>query len=82
VLEEARKEVIPLIEEFRGRMLKKGIPEKAIENTIDCAEWELQRHSRKIKDLEIRKKFEVEYFKDFLRRYERWVESMIKILAE
>jgi hypothetical protein len=82
MIEEARKELMPLIEDFRKRMREKGYPDSAIEKVLDMAEWDLQRRSVAIRDPEIRKKFEVEYFKDFLHRYERWVEGFVKALAE
>jgi hypothetical protein len=82
MIEEARKELMPLIEDFRKRMKEKGYPESAIEKVLDMAEWGLQRESVAIRDPEIRKKFEVEYFKDFLHRYERWMEGFMKAIVE
>jgi hypothetical protein len=63
-------------------MKEKGIPEKAIDKILELQEMNVRSKSRKIKDREERKKFEVQYFKDFLTRYERWAEDIKKAMVE
>jgi len=74
MLEESKKELEPLIEEFRKKLMSMGIKKKYIDSILEVAEINLRSKSRKIKDKEKRKKFEVEYMKDFLTRYERWLD--------
>jgi len=74
MLEESKKELEPLIEEFRKKLMNMGIKKKYIDSILEVAEINLRSKSRKIKDKEERKKFEVEYMKDFLTRYERWLD--------
>ena len=74
MLEESKKELEPLIEEFRKKLMNMGIKKKYIDSILEVAEINLRSKSRKIKDKEKRKKFEVEYMKDFLTRYERWLD--------
>jgi hypothetical protein len=82
MLPESKKEIEPLIKEFKKKMKERGIPEKAIDKILELQEMNLRSKSRKIKDREERKKFEVQYFKDFLTRYERWAEDIKKAMVE
>ena len=82
MLPESKKEIEPLIKKFKKKMKEKGIPEKAIDKILELQEMNVRSKSRKIKDREERKKFEVQYFKDFLARYERWTEDINKAVVE
>jgi len=82
MLPESKKEIEPLIKEFKKKMKEKGIPEKVIDKILELQEMNVRSKSRKIKDREERKKFEVQYFKDFLTRYERWTEDIKKAVVE
>lgn len=82
MLAESRKELEPLIEDFRKKLISMGIKKKYIDGILELVEINLRSKSRKIKDREERKKFEVEYMKDFLTRYERWLEAFKDAVIE
>jgi len=82
MLKESEKEIEPVLREFKRRMKEKGIPERAVNKIIELQKMNIESKARKIKDKEERKKFEVEYMKDFIKRYERWVEVASEALVE